>query len=98
MRSPACLGKADAGGFDYAPHSAVWADKELAHGDHHRVWCGIVISLLGKWWLGPDGRDDFGVVTTLVCGVAGVLVGWYAAADHSEFAATLTGRSLAGRL
>jgi hypothetical protein len=44
------------------------------------IGAGIVISLLGRWWLAPGVRDDFGVVTTLVCGVAGVLVGWYAAA------------------
>jgi hypothetical protein len=84
------------------------------------IGAGIVISLLGEWWLGPDGRDDFGVVTTLVCGVVGVLVGWYAAAGlaiatggvdvsrwivailvgsvFAAIAATLTGRSLAGRL
>ena len=41
---------------------------------------GIVISLLGKMLIGPGVRDDFGLVMTAVCGVVGVLVGWYAAA------------------
>jgi hypothetical protein len=45
------------------------------------IIAGIVVSLLGKWWLGPHGRDDLGMVTTAVCGVGGVLVGWYAAAE-----------------
>jgi uncharacterized membrane protein YeaQ/YmgE (transglycosylase-associated protein family) len=84
------------------------------------IIAGIVISLLGKWWLPPVGRDDIGVVTTVVCGVVGVVVGWYAAvglgiatggADFARWTlaivvgsvsaaavATLTGRSLAGRL
>jgi hypothetical protein len=44
------------------------------------IIAGIGISLLGKRWLAPAGRDDIGTVTTAVCGVAGVLVGWYAAA------------------
>jgi uncharacterized membrane protein YeaQ/YmgE (transglycosylase-associated protein family) len=83
------------------------------------IIAGIVISLLVKWWA-PGGRDDFGLVTTVVCGVVGALVGWYAAAElaaatggaelvrwalailvGSVFAAivaTLTGRSLSGRL
>jgi hypothetical protein len=79
------------------------------------IIAGIIISLLGKWWLTPSGRDDIGLVTTAVCGVAGVLVGWYAAAGLdvelvrwaiailvgsvlAAIVATLTGRSLAGRL
>jgi uncharacterized membrane protein YeaQ/YmgE (transglycosylase-associated protein family) len=44
------------------------------------IIAGIVISLLGKAVVGPGGRDDIGVVTTAVCGVVGVLMGWYAAA------------------
>lgn len=44
------------------------------------IIAGIVISVLGKALVGPGGRDDIGVVTTAVCGVLGVLVGWYAAA------------------
>ena len=43
------------------------------------ILMGIVISLLGKAVIGPGDRDDFGLVTTAVCGVVGVLVGWYAA-------------------
>jgi hypothetical protein len=41
---------------------------------------GIGISLLGKAVIGPGGRDDIGLVTTAVCGIVGVLVGWYATA------------------
>jgi uncharacterized membrane protein YeaQ/YmgE (transglycosylase-associated protein family) len=84
------------------------------------IIAGIVLGSLAKWWLAPGGRDDIGVVTTVACGVLGVLIGWYAAAGPgiaiggvevvrwtiaillgSVFAAimaTLTGRSLAGRL
>ncbi|MGH3482363.1 MAG: GlsB/YeaQ/YmgE family stress response membrane protein [Nocardioidaceae bacterium] len=44
------------------------------------IIAGIVISLLGKVVIGPSVRDDIGLVTTAVCGVIGVLVGWYAVA------------------
>jgi uncharacterized membrane protein YeaQ/YmgE (transglycosylase-associated protein family) len=44
------------------------------------IIAGIVISLLGKVVVGPGVRDDFGLVMTAMCGVVGVLVGWYAAA------------------
>jgi|RhiMethySRZTD1v2_1073278.scaffolds.fasta_scaffold1142147_1 uncharacterized membrane protein YeaQ/YmgE (transglycosylase-associated protein family) len=37
---------------------------------------GIVLGLLGKRWLGPNRRDDIGLVTTVACGVLGALVGY----------------------
>jgi uncharacterized membrane protein YeaQ/YmgE (transglycosylase-associated protein family) len=44
------------------------------------ISAGIVVGSVAKWWLAPGGRDDIGVVTTVVCGVLGALIGWYAAA------------------
>ncbi len=44
------------------------------------IMMGIGISVLGKAVIGPGGRDDIGLVTTAVCGIVGVLVGWYATA------------------
>jgi hypothetical protein len=41
---------------------------------------GIGISLLWKAVIGPSGRDDIGLVTTAVCAIVGVLVGWFATA------------------
>ena len=40
------------------------------------IIAGVALGLLGKWWLGPDRRDDLGLVTTVGCGVLGALVGY----------------------
>jgi hypothetical protein len=51
------------------------------------IMMGIGISVLGKAVIGPGGRDDIGLVTTAVCGIVGVLVGWYATAGLGTAAA-----------
>jgi uncharacterized membrane protein YeaQ/YmgE (transglycosylase-associated protein family) len=40
------------------------------------ILAGIVLGLVGKWWLGPNRRDDLGLVMTVASGVFGALVGW----------------------
>lgn len=40
---------------------------------------GIIIGLLGKL-VAPSGRDNIPLWLTVVCGIGGVLIGWYVAA------------------
>lgn len=40
---------------------------------------GVIIGLLGKF-LAPGNRDNIPLWLTLICGVAGVLIGYYLAA------------------
>ena len=42
------------------------------------IIAGIIIGLLGKL-VAPSGRDNVGFVVTVLCGIAGVIVGWYVA-------------------
>lgn len=37
---------------------------------------GIVIGLLGKF-VAPGNKDNIPIWLTILCGVAGVLIGWY---------------------
>lgn len=43
------------------------------------IIAGIVIGLLGKW-LAPSTRDNIPLWLTIVCGIGGVLIGYYVAA------------------
>jgi len=43
------------------------------------IIAGIIIGLLGKW-VAPGGRDNTPFWLTILCGIAGVIVGWYLAA------------------
>jgi uncharacterized membrane protein YeaQ/YmgE (transglycosylase-associated protein family) len=43
------------------------------------IIAGIVIGLLGKW-LAPGTRDNIPLWLTIVCGIGGVLIGYYVAA------------------
>lgn len=43
------------------------------------IIAGIIIGLLGKF-VAPSGRDNTGFLVTVLCGIAGVIVGWYVAA------------------
>ena len=40
---------------------------------------GVIIGLLGKF-VAPGNRDNIPLWLTVVCGIAGVLIGYYAAA------------------
>ena len=40
---------------------------------------GVVIGLLGKW-VAPGHRDNIPLWLTVICGVGGVLIGYYVAA------------------
>ena len=40
------------------------------------IVAGIVIGLLGKF-VAPGNRDDIPLWLTVLCGVGGVVVGWY---------------------
>jgi uncharacterized membrane protein YeaQ/YmgE (transglycosylase-associated protein family) len=39
---------------------------------------GIIIGLLGKF-VAPSGRDNIPLWLTILCGIGGVLIGWYIA-------------------
>lgn len=39
---------------------------------------GIIIGLLGKW-VAPSNRDNIPIWLTIICGIVGVLVGYYVA-------------------
>jgi uncharacterized membrane protein YeaQ/YmgE (transglycosylase-associated protein family) len=43
------------------------------------IIAGIIIGLLGKW-IAPRNRDNIPLWLTVVCGIGGVLIGYYAAA------------------
>jgi uncharacterized membrane protein YeaQ/YmgE (transglycosylase-associated protein family) len=43
------------------------------------IIAGIVVGLLGKW-VAPGSRDNTPLWLTVVCGVGGVLIGYYLAA------------------
>jgi uncharacterized membrane protein YeaQ/YmgE (transglycosylase-associated protein family) len=40
------------------------------------IIAGIIIGLLGKF-VAPGDRDNIPLWLTVVCGIAGVIVGWY---------------------
>jgi uncharacterized membrane protein YeaQ/YmgE (transglycosylase-associated protein family) len=43
------------------------------------IIAGIIIGLLGKW-VAPRNRDNIPLWLTVVCGIGGVLIGYYVAA------------------
>ena len=43
------------------------------------IIAGIIIGLLGKW-VAPGTRDNIPLWLTIVCGIGGVLIGYYVAA------------------
>jgi uncharacterized membrane protein YeaQ/YmgE (transglycosylase-associated protein family) len=43
------------------------------------IIAGIIIGLLGKW-VAPGDRDNIPIWLTVLCGIAGVIVGYYIAA------------------
>jgi uncharacterized membrane protein YeaQ/YmgE (transglycosylase-associated protein family) len=43
------------------------------------IVAGIIVGLLGKW-VAPGSRDNTPLWLTILCGVGGVLIGYYAAA------------------
>jgi uncharacterized membrane protein YeaQ/YmgE (transglycosylase-associated protein family) len=43
------------------------------------IVAGIIIGFLGKW-VAPGDRDKTPFWLTILCGIAGVVVGWYVAA------------------
>jgi uncharacterized membrane protein YeaQ/YmgE (transglycosylase-associated protein family) len=40
------------------------------------IVAGIIIGLLGKF-VAPSTRDNIPIWLTILCGIAGVLIGWY---------------------
>ena len=40
------------------------------------IFAGIIIGLLGKF-LAPGDKDNIPIWLTIVCGIGGVLLGWY---------------------
>ena len=42
------------------------------------IIAGIIIGLLGKW-VAPSNRDNIPIWLTVICGIAGVLVGYWLA-------------------
>ncbi|WP_020576402.1 GlsB/YeaQ/YmgE family stress response membrane protein [Actinopolymorpha alba] len=43
------------------------------------IIAGVVIGLLGKW-IAPKNRDKIPLWLTVICGIGGVLIGYYIAA------------------
>jgi uncharacterized membrane protein YeaQ/YmgE (transglycosylase-associated protein family) len=43
------------------------------------IVAGIIIGLLGKW-VAPGDRDNIPLWLTVLCGIGGVLIGYYVAA------------------
>ena len=40
------------------------------------IVAGIIIGLLGKF-VAPGNRDNLPIWLTIICGIGGVLIGWY---------------------
>jgi uncharacterized membrane protein YeaQ/YmgE (transglycosylase-associated protein family) len=40
------------------------------------IVAGIIIGLLGKF-VAPSARDNIPIWLTILCGIAGVIIGWY---------------------
>ena len=40
------------------------------------IVAGIIIGLLGKF-VAPGNRDNIPIWLTIICGIAGVLIGWF---------------------
>jgi len=40
------------------------------------IIAGIIIGLLGKW-VAPGDKDNIPIWLTIVCGIGGVLIGWF---------------------
>lgn len=40
------------------------------------IIAGIIIGLLGKW-VAPGNRDNIPIWLTIICGIGGVLIGYY---------------------
>jgi len=40
------------------------------------IVAGIIIGLLGKF-VAPGGRDNIPLWLTILCGIGGVIIGWY---------------------
>jgi uncharacterized membrane protein YeaQ/YmgE (transglycosylase-associated protein family) len=40
------------------------------------IVAGIIIGLLGKW-VAPGDKDNIPIWLTVVCGIGGVIVGWF---------------------
>ena len=40
------------------------------------IVAGIIIGLLGKF-VAPGNRDNIPIWLTIICGIGGVLIGWY---------------------
>ena len=40
------------------------------------IVAGVIIGLLGKW-VAPGDKDNIPIWLTIVCGIAGVIIGWY---------------------
>lgn len=43
------------------------------------IIAGIIIGLIGKW-IAPSNRDNIPLWLTVICGISGVLIGYYLAA------------------
>jgi uncharacterized membrane protein YeaQ/YmgE (transglycosylase-associated protein family) len=40
------------------------------------IVAGIIIGLLGKW-VAPGDKDNIPIWLTVVCGIGGVIIGWF---------------------
>jgi uncharacterized membrane protein YeaQ/YmgE (transglycosylase-associated protein family) len=53
-------------------------DREMIMEIFGVIVAGIIVGVLGKW-VAPDARDKTPLWMTILCGIAGVIVGWYIA-------------------
>ena len=63
----------------HAPNKAVQQVKESSVDVIGVIIAGIIIGLLGKFFA-PGDRDNIPLWLTVVCGIGGVLIGYYLAA------------------
>ena len=52
------------------------AGEEERHGNHCVLIAGVIIGLLGKF-VAPGDKDNIPIWLTILCGIGGVLIGWF---------------------
>jgi uncharacterized membrane protein YeaQ/YmgE (transglycosylase-associated protein family) len=64
----------------YGLYAAVALGEQLKLGGHMEIIgvivAGIIIGLLGKF-VAPSSRDNIPLWLTILCGIGGVIIGWY---------------------
>jgi uncharacterized membrane protein YeaQ/YmgE (transglycosylase-associated protein family) len=62
-------------GIRFAPETSIMFEEEAVE-IIGVILAGIIIGLLGKF-VAPGNRDNIPIWLTIICGIGGVLIGWF---------------------